>query len=103
MDDFFHLPALPATANPGRTRRNCHLPGKSLAEQLPPTLDISQADALKHIAGYSEFPSLSLGYPLLRSAALAVDMTARNIQEVAKSKGLPWSAAHGMDTFTPIG
>ena len=68
-----------------------------------PDCDISQADALKHIAGYSEFPSLSLGYPLLRSAALAVDMTARNIQEVAKSKGLPWSAAHGMDTFTPIG
>ena len=36
-------------------------------------------------------------------SALAVDMTARNVQEVAKSKGLPWAAAKGMDTFTPIG
>ena len=68
-----------------------------------PGRDISQADALKHIASYSELPSLSLGYFLLRSTALAVDMTATNVQEAAKSKGLPWSAAKGMDTFTPIG
>ena len=68
-----------------------------------PGRDISQADALEHIAGYSEFPSPSLRYFLLRSVALAVDMTARNVQEVAKSKGLPWPAAKGMDTFTPIG
>ncbi|KAJ3928135.1 MAG: hypothetical protein NXY57DRAFT_1022695 [Lentinula lateritia] len=49
--------------------------------------DISQANADTHIAGY----------------ALAVDMTARNLQEQVKSKGLPWSAAKGFDTFTPIG
>jgi len=29
-------------------------------------------------------------------------MTARNLQEVVKKKGLPWSAAKGFDTFTPI-
>jgi len=52
-----------------------------------PGRDIPQEDALNHIAGYT----------------LAVDMTARNVQEVAKSKGLPWAAAKGMDTFTPIG
>jgi acylpyruvate hydrolase len=34
--------------------------------------------------------------------ALAIDMTARNLQEVVKKKGLPWSAAKGFDTFTPI-
>ncbi|KAJ3770477.1 hypothetical protein FB446DRAFT_744247 [Lentinula raphanica] len=49
--------------------------------------DISQANADSHIAGY----------------ALAVDLTARNLQEQVKSKGLPWSAAKGFDTFTPIG
>ncbi|KAJ7685737.1 hypothetical protein DFH06DRAFT_1289509 [Mycena polygramma] len=49
--------------------------------------DISQADAESHIAGY----------------ALAVDMTARNLQDQVKKKGLPWSAAKGFDTFTPIG
>jgi hypothetical protein len=35
--------------------------------------------------------------------ALAVDMTARNLQEEVKKKGLPWSAVKGFDTFTPIG
>jgi acylpyruvate hydrolase len=34
--------------------------------------------------------------------ALAVDMTARNLQEEVKKKGLPWSAVKGFDTFTPI-
>ncbi|KAF7799615.1 hypothetical protein EIP86_010853 [Pleurotus ostreatoroseus] len=48
--------------------------------------DISQADAYSHIAGY----------------ALAVDMTARNLQDEVKKKGLPWSAVKGFDTFTPI-
>ncbi|TFY56788.1 hypothetical protein EVG20_g8792 [Dentipellis fragilis] len=48
--------------------------------------DISQADSLSHIAGY----------------ALAVDMTARNLQDEVKKKGLPWSAVKGFDTFTPI-
>ncbi|KAF9286075.1 hypothetical protein BGZ68_003272 [Mortierella alpina] len=35
--------------------------------------------------------------------ALALDMTARNLQQQAKEKGMPWSAAKGYDTFTPIG
>ncbi|TFY63155.1 hypothetical protein EVJ58_g3406 [Rhodofomes roseus] len=48
--------------------------------------DITQAEADSHIAGY----------------ALAVDMTARNMQDVVKKKGHPWSAVKGFDTFTPI-
>jgi len=35
---FFHLPVLPNAANPGETRRNCHLAGECFLEQLPPTL-----------------------------------------------------------------
>jgi 2-keto-4-pentenoate hydratase/2-oxohepta-3-ene-1,7-dioic acid hydratase in catechol pathway len=35
-------------------------------------------------------------------SALAIDMTARNLQEEVKRKGLPWSAVKGFDTFTPI-
>ena len=36
---FFYLFARPATnCQPAKTPRNCHLPGSSLAEQLPPTL-----------------------------------------------------------------
>ncbi|AAW45982.1 hypothetical protein CNBJ2250 [Cryptococcus deneoformans B-3501A] len=49
--------------------------------------DISPSAAFDHVAGYS----------------LAVDMTARNVQDKAKAKGLPWSAAKGFDTFCPIG
>lgn len=36
------------------------------------------------------------------SYVLTIDMTARNIQAEAKSKGLPWSIAKGFDTFLPI-
>ncbi|OBZ65688.1 Acylpyruvase FAHD1, mitochondrial [Grifola frondosa] len=48
--------------------------------------DISIADAEEYVAGY----------------ALAVDMTARNVQEELKQKGLPWTVSKGLDTFTPI-
>jgi acylpyruvate hydrolase len=33
---------------------------------------------------------------------LGIDMSARNIQEEAKKKGLPWSISKGFDTFLPI-
>lgn len=49
--------------------------------------DISAKDAHNYIAGYT----------------LALDMTARNLQDQAKKAGLPWSAAKGYDTFTPVG
>ena len=69
-----------------------------------PGRDISQEHALDHVAGYgqssSPFSKFKSSHAL---PALAVDMTARNVQDVAKAKGLPWSAAKGMDTFTPVG
>ncbi|KAJ3209748.1 hypothetical protein HDU67_005967 [Dinochytrium kinnereticum] len=34
---------------------------------------------------------------------LAIDVTARNLQDIAKKEGKPWSAAKGFDTFTPVG
>ena len=34
--------------------------------------------------------------------ALSIDMTARNIQNEAKKKGLPWDIAKGFDTFLPM-
>lgn len=34
--------------------------------------------------------------------AVAVDMTARNVQDECKRKGLPWTSAKGFDTFLPI-
>ncbi len=48
--------------------------------------DIPCASALSHVAGY----------------VLALDLTARNLQEEARRKSYPWTIAKGYDTFTPI-
>ncbi|GEQ67839.1 hypothetical protein JCM33374_g1505 [Metschnikowia sp. JCM 33374] len=48
--------------------------------------DFSHEDALQAIDGY----------------ALSIDMTARNVQDEAKKKGLPWSIGKGFDTFLPL-
>ena len=49
--------------------------------------NIDVEDALDHVG---------LFLPML-------DITARDIQDRAKSKGLPWSEAKGFDTFAPVG
>lgn len=41
-------------------------------------------------------------FDAIQSYALCIDMTARNIQDEAKRKGLPWSIAKGFDTFLPM-
>jgi 2-keto-4-pentenoate hydratase/2-oxohepta-3-ene-1,7-dioic acid hydratase in catechol pathway len=46
----------------------------------------TEKDALEAIEGY----------------ALAIDFTARNVQDEAKKKGLPWSIGKGFDTFCPL-
>lgn len=51
----------------------------------PRIRDIPASEAMQHVAGYT----------------LSIDMTARNLQDKVKSKGLPWSSAKGFDTFTP--
>ncbi|KFH48102.1 putative hydrolase-like protein [Hapsidospora chrysogenum ATCC 11550] len=38
----------------------------------------------------------------IRAYAIAIDMTARNVQNEAKKKGLPWDIAKGFDTFLPM-
>ncbi|SPQ17885.1 6a5386f3-5b2e-4dfe-ab9b-4b4f7634353f [Thermothielavioides terrestris] len=38
----------------------------------------------------------------IESYALSIDMTARNIQNEAKKKGLPWDISKGFDTFLPV-
>lgn len=48
--------------------------------------DVKQVHAMDFVQGY----------------ALALDMTAREIQSSAKAAGLPWTVAKGSDTFTPI-
>lgn len=40
--------------------------------------------------------------PYIKSYFLGIDLTARNLQDIAKKSGLPWTAAKGFDTFLPI-
>ncbi len=47
---------------------------------------ITQNSAMSHVLGY----------------VIALDITARDIQSVAKKNGWPWSIAKGFDTFAPI-
>ena len=47
---------------------------------------ITQNSAMSHVLGY----------------VIALDITARDIQSVAKKNGWPWSIAKGFDTFSPI-
>lgn len=39
---------------------------------------------------------------VIEAYAVAIDMTARNVQDEAKRKGLPWDMAKGFDTFLPV-
>jgi 2-keto-4-pentenoate hydratase/2-oxohepta-3-ene-1,7-dioic acid hydratase in catechol pathway len=48
---------------------------------------IPEQKALDHVAAY----------------AVGLDMTARDLQDIAKKKGLPWTIAKGFDTFAPLG
>jgi acylpyruvate hydrolase len=49
--------------------------------------DIPQDQAMDYVAGYT----------------VALDMTARDLQDEAKTKGLPWSEPKGYDTFCALG
>ncbi|XP_002737432.1 oxaloacetate tautomerase FAHD1, mitochondrial-like [Saccoglossus kowalevskii] len=52
-----------------------------------PGFQIRESTAMEHIGGYT----------------LALDMTARDIQDKMKKKGLPWTLAKGFDSSCPIG
>lgn len=47
---------------------------------------ITEEKALQHVLGY----------------LVALDITARDIQSIAKKNGWPWGIAKGFDTFTPL-
>jgi len=56
---FFHSPVLPNAANPGETRRNCHLAGECFLEQLPPTLVSAPVSVAEGVAGDEWLPLAS--------------------------------------------
>ena len=46
--------------------------------------------------------SESIAMEAIDGYAVAIDMTARNVQDECKKKGLPWTIPKGFDTFCPI-
>ncbi len=58
--------------------------GKEMKNLNPETFTLKEA--IEYIDGY----------------ALSVDLTARNVQNEASRKGLPWSISKGFDTFLPL-
>lgn len=59
-------------------------------------LDAIESEKFSEPTHVLQLLTLSLGY------ALSIDMTARNIQNEAKKKGLPWDISKGFDTFLPM-
>jgi acylpyruvate hydrolase len=57
---------------------------------------IDAIESMSRITAEKPAANLTLGY------ALSIDMTARNAQNEAKKKGLPWDIAKGFDTFLPV-
>ncbi len=48
--------------------------------------DIPRSEAMEHVVGYG----------------VGLDLTARDVQALAKSKGLPWAVAKGFDGSAPV-
>lgn len=55
----------------------------------------------KHLSNVAQMKPEEV-YESISGVALALDLTARNVQEEAKKKGLPWTICKGFDTFMPI-
>ncbi|KAH9823802.1 hypothetical protein DFH28DRAFT_225033 [Melampsora americana] len=63
----------------------------------PTTSYLSNHQSIQIPKGILCHHEVELGY------TLAIDLTARNLQEEIKSKSLPWSSVKGFDTFCPVG
>lgn len=61
-----------------------------------------QSKVCQLVYKYVSMRFCSSGGVIIAGYAVAIDMTAGNIQENAKRKGLPWTIAKGFDTFLPI-
>ncbi|AJT02348.1 Fmp41p [Saccharomyces cerevisiae YJM1248] len=55
----------------------------------------------KHLSNVTKMKPEEV-YDSISGVALALDLTARNVQDEAKKKGLPWTISKGFDTFMPI-
>lgn len=59
-------------------------------------------DAIESESRYAIPASICFSADGASGYALSIDMTARNVQNEAKKKGLPWDISKGFDTFLPV-
>ncbi|KAG4029714.1 hypothetical protein MFRU_014g00190 [Monilinia fructicola] len=82
------------------------LPPKAGAVIRPRGVDLHYEVELALIIGKQvknlEAENEKEAYDSIESYAMSIDMTARNAQNEAKKKGLPWDIAKGFDTFLPM-
>ncbi len=72
-----------------------HMPDRSNEVHHEVEMAVVIGQPGSHIAA-DDAPSHVYGY------AVAVDVTARDVQREAKRQGLPWTTAKGYDTFCPV-
>ena len=84
-------------------------PATSLALTPSPILLPSAVTSLHHevelglvIGRQAKDIPVEAAHEYVSGYVVALDMTARNLQDEAKKGGLPWSVAKGYDTFCPV-
>lgn len=79
--------------------------GKSVRD-LDPEDNKGAMDAIKSalfpLQSFPITPKIMVETNIEPGYLLTIDMTARNVQDEAKKKGLPWTIAKGFDTFLPV-
>jgi 2-keto-4-pentenoate hydratase/2-oxohepta-3-ene-1,7-dioic acid hydratase in catechol pathway len=62
-----------------------------------------EGEAVLRIDGAPEDASDDSAWRCIGGIASGIDVTARDLQSIAKTKGLPWVLAKGQKTFAPVG
>ena len=65
-----------------------------------PSLSFSSISIITYILG--RYIPKDQVYNYIEGYCLAIDVTARDMQNEAKKNGLPWTMAKGLDTFCPV-
>jgi len=72
--------------------------------RLPPGCEVHHEVELGVVIGKTASKiSSQNAYDYVGGYCVALDLTARNLQQIAKDKGLPWTQSKGYDNFCPVG
>lgn len=101
---FFFLKPTSSILAPPHTSTPIHIPtGVNVHHEIELALIIGKTAKNLHFpASLQDEDATKQALKYVKSYCLAIDLTARNVQDAAKKAGLPWTAAKGFDTFCPI-